>query len=134
MKRPLDHEEIAKLGPLQRKALLDEVAVLVNTGEWHVGEAVRVLRSAVLAMDRARFARAVKVSPRALAKLEDDPEANPTVETLTRVLRPFGAKVGLVIPKMSPPPARDEAREFLRAELQAALNRNRRRRKRPPTR
>lgn len=114
-----------------RKALLDEVAVMVNAGELSLGDAVRVLRSAVLGMDRQRFAKAVKVSPRALATLEDDADANPTLETVRRVLKPFGGALGLVFPKMSPPSRRDESREELKAAVLEALARNRRRPKKP---
>jgi hypothetical protein len=80
-------------------------------------------------MDRGTFARAVKVSPRAIANLEDEPDANPTLETLTRVFAPFGARMGLVFPRMEPPPQLDEAARQRRAELLTMLARTRRKRR-----
>jgi transcriptional regulator with XRE-family HTH domain len=115
--------------PLERKALLDEVAAMVIAGELRVGDAVRVLRSAVLGLDREAFAQIVKVSPRAIAKLEDDPRANPTLETLRRVLAPFGGTVTLVFPQVEETASLGEDRRQRRAAILAALAKHRRRRR-----
>lgn len=113
--------------PLERKALLDEVAAMVAKRELRMGDAARLLRSAVLGLDRAAFARAVGVSQRTLASLEDDPGANPTLDTLTRVFVPFGARIGLVFPSADEETLSEEA-ERRRDELRAALVASRRRR------
>jgi DNA-binding XRE family transcriptional regulator len=98
----------------------------VASGELRLGEAARALRSAVLGMDRATFARAVRVSERAIANLEDDPEANPRLETLQRVFAPFGGKIALAFPGMEDAPARSEESAQRREALRAAVASNRR--------
>lgn len=125
-------EELAAMGPLQRKALLEDVAALVQSGEWRFGDAVRFLRTVVLRKNRDGFARLVGVSPAALQKLEDRADANPTLETLNRVLKPFGGAVGLVFPRMEPPPAPTVEREQRHATLRAALAGTRRRKRTKP--
>lgn len=113
----------------QRKALLEDVAALVRSGEWRFGDAVRFLRAVVLRKNRDAFARLVGISPAALQKLEDRADANPTLDTLTRVLRPFGGAVGLTFPRMEPPPAPTAELEQRQAALRAALAGTRRRRR-----
>lgn len=129
MSVPLKRETLVRMRPLERKALLEQLARLVTTGELRLGDAARLLRSVVLGMDRATFARAVKVSSRAIANLEDDPEGNPTLETLQRVFAPIGAKIGLVFPTMAEPAALDEAGSRLRESLLASLAKVRRKRR-----
>lgn len=121
-------EDIATMGPLQRKQLLEDVMVLVHSGEWRFGEAVRFLRAVVLRKSRPDFAQMVGVSPAALQKLEEREDANPTMETLNRVLRPFGGEVGLVFPRMNPAPQPTSDDEQRRASLRAALAGTRRKR------
>ena len=121
------------MSALQRKALLEDVATLVHSGEWRFGDAVRFLRAVVLRKNRLAFARLVGISPAALQKLEDRADANPTQDTLNRVLRPFGGAVGLVFPRMEQPPQATAEVEQRRAALKAALvgTRRRKRGKRP---
>lgn len=109
------------MGPLQRKQLLEDVALLVHSGEWRLGEAVRFLRKVVLRRSRPRFARLVGVSPAALQQLEDWPDANPTLDTLNRVFAPFGASVGLVFPRMHPAPERTTELQRRHSALRDAL-------------
>jgi len=120
--------DLAARRPLERKAFLDDLTAMVAAGELRLGEAVRVLRSAVLGMDRATFARTVRVSQRAIANLEDDPDANPRLETLRRVFAPFGGRVVIAFPGMEDPAPHSEERAARRAALRAALTKNRRRR------
>lgn len=120
------------MGPLQRKALLEDVAALVHSGEWRFGDAVRFLRAVVLRRNRDAFARLVGISPAALQKLEDRADANPTLDTLNRVLRPFGGAVGLVFPRMEPAPAPSLERDRRQASLRAALAATRRRKRAKP--
>ena len=123
----MKRSDVARLRPLERRALLEQIAAMVAVRELRIGDAARLLRSAVLGLDRAAFARAVGVSVRALAKLEDDPDANPTLDTLTRVFAPFGARIGLVFPSADEgPPSEETAR--LRDDLRLALVKSRRRR------
>ena len=117
----MKREELVAMGPLQRKALLEDVATLVHSGEWRFGDAVRFLRAVVLRKNRETFARLVGISAAALQKLEDRADANPTLDTLNRVLRPFGGAVGLVFPRMEPPPVATVDLEQRHASLRAAL-------------
>lgn len=128
MGAPVKHEDIAAMGALQRKQLLEDVAALIHAGHWRFGEAVRFLRAVVLKRSRPDFARAVGISPAALQQLEEREDANPTLETLSRVLRPFGGEVGVVFPRMNvEPPITTEA-EQRRTALKDALSRTRRKR------
>ena len=123
----MKRDEIAALGPLQRKQLLEDVTALLHRREWRLGEVVRFLRSVVLRKTRADFARLVGISSAAVQQLEDRPNANPTLDTMTRVLRPFGGAVGLVFPRMEPAPPPTEEVERRRAALKTALAGTRRR-------
>jgi transcriptional regulator with XRE-family HTH domain len=125
----MNREQMARLRPLERKALLDELAALLSSGELHLGDAVRILRSAVLGMDRESFARAVRLSASALARLEDNPKANPTIDTLNRIFAPFGGHVGLIFRHEEPAPP-DERQKELREALRGALAKSRRKRRR----
>jgi transcriptional regulator with XRE-family HTH domain len=120
-------DDIAAMTALQRKELLEDVATLVHLGEWRVGEAVRFLRAVVLRKPRQEFAKLVGISTAALQQLEDRPDANPTLDTMNRVLRPFGAAMGLVFPRMNPPPAPTTEVEQRREALRTALAGTRRR-------
>ena len=120
-------DDIAAMGPLQRKQLLEDVAALVHRSEWRLGEAVRFLRAVVLRKNRHDFARLVGLSSAALQKLEDRADANPTLDTMNRVLRPFGGAVGVVFPRMEPPPTPTEDVERRRGALKTALAGTRRR-------
>jgi len=122
-------EDIAAMGALQRKELLEDVMALVHSGEWRFGEAVRFLRAVVLRLSRPDFAKLVGVSPAALQKVEEREDANPTLETLNRVLRPFGGAVGLVFPRMNPAPPPTSDVEQRRASLRDALKGTRRKRR-----
>lgn len=122
-------DDIAAMGPLQRKELLEDVATLVHRSEWRLGEAVRFLRAVVLRKNRHDFARLVGLSPAALQQLEDRPDANPTLDTMNRVLRPFGGAVGLVFPRLAPSPTPTEDVERRRAALKTALAGTRRRKR-----
>lgn len=119
--------DIAAMGALQRKELLRDVATLVHRHEWRLGEAVRFLRVVVLRKNRHDFARLVGLSSAALQQLEERPGANPTLETMNRVLRPFGGAIGLVFPRMDPPAPATEDDERRRAAIKAALAATRRR-------
>lgn len=125
----MKHADLRKLSSLERKALLEELAAMVSQGELSLGEATRILRTVMLGMDRKTFARTVKIATSALALLEDDPKANPTLETLNKVFAPFGGKIGLLFPRLEEPsPPNSEQlgrRERLRAALVAARRRPR---------
>ena len=66
-----------------------------------------------------------------IATLEDDPNANPTLETLNKVFSPFGGKVSLSFPRLEEPPPLGEAALQRRASLRSALAKSKRPRRRP---
>ena len=126
----MKREDLAAMNAAQRKELLEDVALLVQQGAWRLGEAVRFLRTIVLRKNRVDFARMVGISPAALQQLEERPDANPTIDTLNRVLRPFGGAMGVVFPRMSPPPPMTEEVRGRHAKLIDALAATRRKTKR----
>ena len=125
----MKREDIAAMSAIERKALLEDVATLVHSGQWRLGEAVRFLRAVVLRRSRVDFARLVGISAAALQQLEEWKDVNPTLDTLNRVFRPFGAQLGLVFPRMHPLPAptSDDVtrRERVKAALAATLRKRR---------
>ena len=76
---------------LEKQRLRDAIA----RGEISIGEAVRRMRK-IIGMSQKDYARRiVGISPRVLAEIERD-VANPTVETLNKIGRPFGYEIGFV--------------------------------------
>ena len=76
---------------LEKQRLQDAIA----RGEISIGEAVRSMRK-IIGMSQKDYARRiVGISPRVLAEIERD-VANPTVETLNKIGRPFGYQIGFV--------------------------------------
>jgi transcriptional regulator with XRE-family HTH domain len=82
-------------GPSQRLEFFQAVQRMLARDDVTIGQALRVLRAAFLRLDRESFSKVAGVSRRELAKIETD-QANSTVNTLDRVFRPFGLRVGLV--------------------------------------
>ena len=122
--------DVARLPPLERKALLEELAAMVTLGELSLGDASRILRSTMLGMDRKTFAHAVKLSTSVIAKLEDDPNANPTLDTLNKVFAPFGGTITLTFPRLEEPRPLDDLEKQRREMLRAALAKSKRQRRR----
>ncbi|NVJ10364.1 hypothetical protein HUW63_34760 [Myxococcus sp. AM001] len=122
--------DVARMTSLERKALMEELAAMVTSGELNLGDASRILRSTMLGMDRKTFAHAVKLSTSVVAKLEDEPDANPTLETLKKVFAPFGGRVALTFPRLEEPRPLDDAERQRREMLRAALAKSKRQRRR----
>lgn len=76
---------------LAKQHLKDALA----TGEVSIGEAVRQMRRIAGMNQREYASNIVGVSPRILAEIERN-EANPTLDTLNKIGRPFGYEVGFV--------------------------------------
>lgn len=76
---------------LGKQELRDAIA----QGEIGIGEAVRRMRKISGMSQKVYAQKIVGISPRVLAEIERD-TANPTVETLNKIGRPFGYKVGFV--------------------------------------
>lgn len=86
----------AELRGVDRARFFAAIQRAVEAEDLSLGDAVRVLRAAFLGMNRSEFSKLVGVSKRELAKLEGN-DANPTIETLNRVFKPFGMRVGLLV-------------------------------------
>lgn len=78
----------------ERKAYIQAVADEVAQGRLTLGGAVKRLRENLLGINQERFAKACKISKRALSQLEVD-TGNPTLSTLEAVFNKFGLKISL---------------------------------------
>jgi DNA-binding XRE family transcriptional regulator len=125
----MKHADVRRMTALERKALLEELAAMNAEGALSLGEVVRILRAVMLGMNRERFAQTVRIATSALALIEDDPDANPTLETLNKLLAPFGGKVGVLFPRLVERPAPTPEQQRRRAALEAALAGTRRKRR-----
>ncbi len=97
-RKPMTREEAFEA----RRALTD--AAKGAQLPWAGG--VRAMRKA-LGMTQVEFARAFKLTIRQLSQIETG-AANPTVDTLTRLAKPFGLTLGFV-PVIKPTTAKKEA-------------------------
>ena len=112
------------LTPEARTEVLEVLRRAVAVGDLTAGQALRLLRAAYLRVSRERFAKMTGVSARAIAKLEAG-TGNPTLDTLTRVFRPFGFQIGLVpragtVLAEAPPAVDEDAYETVLAAARAA--------------
>ena len=87
MPRKLSNEEVTQA----KQHLMDDI----ESGELSLGQAVRRMRL-ITGKSQKDFANnIIGISPRVLAEIERG-VANPTVETLNKIGRPFGYTVGFV--------------------------------------
>ena len=67
----------------------------IENGELTIGEAVRRMRK-ITGLNQVDYARRIiGLSPRILAEIERG-EANPTLQTLEKIARPFGYTIGFI--------------------------------------
>lgn len=78
----------------KERALRDEFYAKVSTGVLTVGQAVAAMRR-LSRLTQPEFAAHRGISVQALRQIEAD-KANPTLETLEKIARIFGLKVGFV--------------------------------------
>jgi DNA-binding XRE family transcriptional regulator len=81
------HEESTE----RRQQLFDAI----GNGELTIGQAVRRMRKIAGMSQKVYAHKIIGISPRVLTEIERD-VANPTVETLNKIGRPFGYRVGFV--------------------------------------
>lgn len=72
----------------------EEIALRARSGDLALPEAVKDMREA-LGMTQAVFAKHFGLTRGALSKIENG-KANPSLETLTKICKPFGFRVGFV--------------------------------------
>jgi len=74
----------------------------IGQGLLTIGEATRRMRK-IVGMTQTEYAEKIlKIYPRVLMEIERD-RGNPTLETLEKLARPFGLKVGFVAKKSQLP-------------------------------
>ncbi|WP_323845989.1 helix-turn-helix transcriptional regulator [Microbulbifer magnicolonia] len=84
-----------KLTPEQIREQRQLLKQGIEKGELTLGQAVRQMRK-ITGMNQKEYAqKIVGISPRILAEIERD-AGNPTLETLNKIGRPFGYRVGFV--------------------------------------
>lgn len=79
----------------ERRALVDDLLLALNRGEITLGQMLKKLRVQLTGMKQDDFAALVGVSRRTLSEIERD-LANPSMDTVNRVCRPFALKLTLV--------------------------------------
>jgi len=94
---------VKKLPDEQRRALRNTLHDAVSQGGYPWDQSVRQMRQA-LGLTQAQFAKAFKLTKRQVASFEAG-AANPTVETLARIGRPFGFVVGYI--RRTPEPSEE---------------------------
>lgn len=95
--------------------LREELQTTAAAGELILPAAIRQMRQA-LGMTQAEFAQTFRLTPRQVYELETG-RANPTLETLIRIGKPFGFVIGFVKqPGAEAPPAYDVLHAWARLE------------------
>jgi DNA-binding XRE family transcriptional regulator len=65
----------------------------IEAGRLSLGEATRKMRK-IVGLTQTEYAKTIlKIYPRVLMDIEND-RGNPTLETLERIAKPFGLKIG----------------------------------------
>ncbi len=85
-----------KLTPSEREALRDDILNKLNANEITLGEAVAQFRSALTGLTQAKYAELIKISRRSLQNIESD-SGNPSIQTINKVIKPMGMKLGIVL-------------------------------------
>lgn len=89
MRKPLPPEEL--------EARRRELRAALREGRYTLGESVRAMRRLTGLTQKEYAERVARVFPRVLADIERG-RANPTLETLERISKPWGWKVGFIPP------------------------------------
>ena len=84
-----------KRTPEEVRAEKEALYADLEAGRLTIGQATRRMRK-IVGLTQAEYAEKVlKIYPRVLLEIEKD-RGNPTLETLEKIARPFGLKVGFV--------------------------------------
>lgn len=86
---------IKRLPDDERRALRTTLHDVVAQGGYPWAKSIQHMRRS-LGMTQEQFAKAFRLTKRQLSKYEAG-SANPTVETLERIGRPFGFEIGYII-------------------------------------
>ena len=81
--------------PHDTTAAKHELMTAIENGDLSLGQAAKRMRRITGMSQKAYAERIVGIAPRIFAQIERN-QGNPTVETLNKIGRPFGYKVGFV--------------------------------------
>jgi DNA-binding XRE family transcriptional regulator len=84
-----------KLGREEVQVLREKLAALVPEVDATIPETLKLMRL-ITRKSQAEYAKLCDVAPRVLADIESG-KGSPTVETLGKLLKPFGYRLGVVI-------------------------------------
>lgn len=91
-----------KLSGLELEARRARLRQNLRDGTLSLGESVREMRKLTGLTQKDYAERVAKVFPRVLMDIERG-KANPTLETLERIAKPWGWKIGFIPPPESSP-------------------------------
>ena len=80
---------------VQTREAKEQLFEALATGEITIGQATRRMRKIVGLTQKDYAEKVLEIYPRVLMKIEKD-RGNPTLETLEKIAKPFGLKVGFV--------------------------------------
>lgn len=92
--------------PRSRAAARANIAAWAAEGKLGVADGMRLMRLS-LAMDQERFATAFRMTRRQVSEIERG-VGNPTIETLERVSKAFGLRIGFVPQEKTALPSADD--------------------------
>ena len=88
----MKEEDKKRIKTRENKELLFEA---LASGEITIGEATKRMRKIVGLTQKDYAEKVLKIYPRVLMEIEKD-RGNPTLETLEKIGKPFGLKIGFV--------------------------------------
>ena len=86
---------VKRTEPEQVREAKEKLYEALAAGQITLGQATRQMRKIVGLTQKEYAEKVLKVYPRVLMDIEKD-RGNPTLETLEKIARPFGLKVGFV--------------------------------------
>lgn len=95
MKAEIDNKNKKPLNTREAKEKLFES---LAAGEITIGQATRCMRKIVGLTQKDYAEKVLNIYPRVLMEIEKE-RGNPTLETLEKLARPFGLRVGFVKPQ-----------------------------------
>lgn len=82
------------LTPSQREAIRNQILQQLDNNQITLGEAVAQFRKQLTNLTQTQYASLIKISRRSLQQIETD-TGNPSLQTISKVLKPMGMKMGI---------------------------------------
>ncbi len=99
-----------KKTPAEIRAEKEQLYTDLAAGRLSIGQATRRMRKLVGMTQKDYAEKVLKIFPRVLLEVERD-KGNPTLETLSKIARPFGLRVGFLPPAGYLGPATDSGNQ-----------------------